>query len=286
MIASEYLHRSAGRLIGVPDEARLAGDQLSVFAQLRSVADLRGACVLEVGGCLPPSAVVRSGVDRWWSCDPRFVPVTDSPVECLEAPAENIPLAANAVDIVFSCNALQHVADPARVFAEIARVLKPGGLFYANFGPVWSGPDGAHIEGLEHGGKVLNFWDGCWLPPWLHLVCDDLEELREALTPLHGVSLAEVLADYVYNSDWINRVSADSFRCLAAGSDFEVVFFGGNGKFDYPYEPPPYSSRLSARTDPANLLQEIRRRDPSVTADFETRDIEFLLMRSSTQCTS
>lgn len=42
---------------------------------------------------------------------------------------ENIPYPDNSFDIVFSCNVLEHLADPAAVFKEVHRVLKPGGVY-------------------------------------------------------------------------------------------------------------------------------------------------------------
>jgi malonyl-CoA O-methyltransferase len=58
----------------------------------------------------------------------RFVPLC--------ADMEAVPLADHSVDMVFSSLALQWSDDPAVVFREIARVLKPGGLLmFATFGP-------------------------------------------------------------------------------------------------------------------------------------------------------
>lgn len=55
-----------------------------------------------------------------WSPGPLgFTPVT--------APGEQLPLAGNTFDLVVCDNCLDHVADPGRVVAEIARVLRPGG---------------------------------------------------------------------------------------------------------------------------------------------------------------
>jgi malonyl-CoA O-methyltransferase len=51
------------------------------------------------------------------------------------ADAERLPIAANSLQMVFSNLALQW-CDPARVFAEAARVLEPGGLLlFSTFGP-------------------------------------------------------------------------------------------------------------------------------------------------------
>jgi ubiquinone/menaquinone biosynthesis C-methylase UbiE len=45
------------------------------------------------------------------------------------APADAIPLRAASVDMVLSSWVLEHLPDPARTFREVARVLRPGGLF-------------------------------------------------------------------------------------------------------------------------------------------------------------
>lgn len=47
----------------------------------------------------------------------------------LEAPAERLPLADASVDTVVSTLVLCTVKDPSLALAEIARVLRPGGMF-------------------------------------------------------------------------------------------------------------------------------------------------------------
>lgn len=50
--------------------------------------------------------------------------------------AENIPLADHSVDVIFSSLAVQWCEDNPRLFAEIERVLKPGGsCFFSTLGP-------------------------------------------------------------------------------------------------------------------------------------------------------
>ena len=48
----------------------------------------------------------------------------------LVADMHHIPLLESTVDLVFSVDALHHFRDLKAVFAEVARVLKPGGRFY------------------------------------------------------------------------------------------------------------------------------------------------------------
>jgi SAM-dependent methyltransferase len=65
-----------------------------------------------------------SGVD----IDPRVVgnPMLD---ESRIADAKRIPYESDCFDVVFSDNVLEHLDKPDVVFCEVARVLKPGGVF-------------------------------------------------------------------------------------------------------------------------------------------------------------
>lgn len=49
----------------------------------------------------------------------------------LDLSTNHIPYDDATFDLVFADNVMEHVHDPARVFAEVARVLKSGGLFLA-----------------------------------------------------------------------------------------------------------------------------------------------------------
>jgi malonyl-CoA O-methyltransferase len=73
------------------------------------------------------------------------------------ADAALLPFAPQSVDVVFSSLMLQWFDDPALVFAEVTRVLRPGGLLvFSTFGPetlrelrsAWhaADPDGVHVN--------------------------------------------------------------------------------------------------------------------------------------------
>ena len=75
---------------------------------------------------------------------------------CLCADLEQLPLADASVDLIFSNAAIQWCNDLDRVFPELQRVLRPGGLLmFTTFGPdtlqelraAWSEADGyAHVS--------------------------------------------------------------------------------------------------------------------------------------------
>ncbi|CAL9617173.1 class I SAM-dependent methyltransferase [Streptomyces sp. enrichment culture] len=85
--------------------------------------------LLVVGG-----ATVGNGVDAVYR-DPRVeviaFDIATSPVTQFVADAHHIPLPAGCVDAVLVQAVLEHVLDPPLVVAEIHRVLRDGGLVYA-----------------------------------------------------------------------------------------------------------------------------------------------------------
>ncbi|MFI4883457.1 MAG: methyltransferase domain-containing protein [Phycisphaerales bacterium JB064] len=122
--------------------ARWQVDRCKELAQWLGQPDVRTwqseTAVLEIGG--GPHPMVAQG--RW-----RFAaavdPLNDGYAACglfpqgptsdtlsftpITAPGEQLPVTGSTFDLVVCDNCLDHVADPGRVVAEIARVLKPGG---------------------------------------------------------------------------------------------------------------------------------------------------------------
>ena len=66
----------------------------------------------------------RIGVDPLGE---RYKSIYHYPFEVVEACGESLPFPADEFDAVFCSNCIDHVTDPARVLAEIARVMRPGG---------------------------------------------------------------------------------------------------------------------------------------------------------------
>lgn len=52
-------------------------------------------------------------------------------------------------DVVSSDAVFEHLKNLPEVLAEFHRILKPGGVLYATFGPLWYGYGGDHVSGYE-----------------------------------------------------------------------------------------------------------------------------------------
>jgi len=83
------------------------------------VAVHRGAKVT----ALEPSAIMRAGL----ALRNR---VANGPLEIISSPVESIALHDNVVDVAIAVNSLHHWENRLTGFAELARVLRPGGRIY------------------------------------------------------------------------------------------------------------------------------------------------------------
>ena len=105
----------------------------------RLVGDWRGKKVLDLGcgGGFMAEAMAAKGA-RVTGLDParealaaarRHAEAQGLAIDYREGQGEALPFADGSFDIVASCDALEHVDDLGRVLDEVARVLKPDGLF-------------------------------------------------------------------------------------------------------------------------------------------------------------
>lgn len=68
----------------------------------------------------------------------------DRGVKYMTMDATQMTLADNSFDFIFSFNGFEHFNDPVAVYKECRRVLKPGGIIYFQFNPLYYSPFGYH----------------------------------------------------------------------------------------------------------------------------------------------
>jgi SAM-dependent methyltransferase len=134
-------------------DARLPRDKAAARAVEVMKATARftkdGARYLDLacGDGLVGASLARMG-NRVWALDlkpDRFSPEARSAgVEFYAGDAQQSDLPSNNFDVVFSFDAFEHFLDPPAVLREIHRILKPGGVLYASFGPLYFSAQGAH----------------------------------------------------------------------------------------------------------------------------------------------
>ncbi|ASO18736.1 SAM-dependent methyltransferase [Actinoalloteichus hoggarensis] len=259
-------------------EPDLAMSEAEVFADFAARVDLEGAVVAEIGGAFPVELLTRHAVGRWYSIDPNRSAEQDAGGvrEVLAVRAEEMPLPDASVDAVFSCNAFQFL-DVTATLAQAARVLRPGGLLYAHFGPIWSAVDGHQLEYVRHQGRDLAFWEDTLLPAWAHLAYGR-EELRALLRSGLPADLADLLVEHVHDGDTINRSFFEDYVAAALGSGLDWVRVSATSRLDYQITPPEYDAALLRKVDPAELAAEVSRRR-GVRTQLGIRDVLMVLRK-------
>ena len=130
----------------------LAADSVE---QLSGYVDLAGATVLDVGG--GPgyfAAAFRAAGASYVSVEADLGELSarsePGPGSVLGS-ALALPVRDGSVDVCYSSNVLEHVADPERMLAEMIRVTRPGGIVFCSY-TLW-----------------LSFWGGHETAPWHYL---------------------------------------------------------------------------------------------------------------------
>lgn len=124
--------------------------------QLRGFVELSGSTVLDVGG--GPgwfAAAFRRAGARYVCLDMDAGDLAGAATEGTEPDGRlrgsglALPLADASVDVAYSSNVAEHVREPARLLAELVRVVKPGGVAVLSYTAWWS-PWGGHETAPWH----------------------------------------------------------------------------------------------------------------------------------------
>ena len=124
----------------------------------------------------------------------------------------SMPFPDNSFDAVLSVATMEHVNGLDSFLAEVARVLRPKGLFFTEFCPLWSSALGHHVYAVV-GSKEARFWKPGKnpLPNYAHLLWTP-DEMREYLhSGPCSEELIEPVVQWVYYGDSINRCHFEEY---------------------------------------------------------------------------
>ena len=117
----------------------------------------------------------------------------------VEPPEYVLPFDSDTFDFVFSTSVMEHVADPGRALAEIARVLRPGGLSIHCFPSRWR-PIEPHMY-TPLGGRFNGYW-----PCLLWALAGIRNEHQQGMPPrevaLRNVQYAKTGISYPTAREW------------------------------------------------------------------------------------
>ncbi|MFY1573422.1 class I SAM-dependent methyltransferase [Verrucosispora sp. WMMD703] len=121
--------------------------------QVSGYTELTGRTLLDVGG--GPgyfAAAFRGAGAHYLGLDPDvgdFSAAGESVAGMLRGSGTALPIRTGSVDVAFSSNVVEHVAEPPRMLDEMVRVTRPGGLIFVSYTP-WLSPWGGHETAPWH----------------------------------------------------------------------------------------------------------------------------------------
>jgi len=121
--------------------------------QISEYTPLNGRVVLDVGGGPGYFAdAFRGAGATYFGIDPNVgeLSARGAPAAgMVRASGTELPVQTGSVDVCYSSNVLEHVADPVAMLNEMVRVTKPGGTVFVSFTP-WFSPWGGHETAPWH----------------------------------------------------------------------------------------------------------------------------------------
>lgn len=267
--------------------------QLDVISQFKDFTDsatseedvLHGFCdhcnlqdsnILEVGGSIHPDWLKGKNIKSWTAVDIYFPnTIKSNNYTYLNADIIKTDLQPCYFDYVFSCNAVHHISPLQTFFERIFECLKPLGIAYLHFGPIWSAPDGHHLD-IKYKGIVFRFDGINIIPNWSHLLWSP-EEMRAALIENFAEEFAIEVVDYIYFSNFMNRNFFEDYIEFAANAGFSFLHFSSSNHLDYEYHEPE-TGRLEYPSA-QGLLSAIKIKVGEKRENFWARDLLMVLIK-------
>lgn len=132
---------------------------------------------------------------------------------------------------IFSVSVFEHLLDFKVCLAEMHRILEPGGMIYAEFGPIWSSSLGHHVY-ANAGKEQARHWDPTLNPldDHSHLLLTK-DEMSQFLSDKVSLGLRDAILHWVYDSEDINRFFYEDYLRILDASPFEVIMMEKDREF-------------------------------------------------------
>lgn len=239
---------------------------------------LVGQKVLEVGGSLPHELVIDIlGADAWigveetgyWNAVPdngygskHGTPPRDSdlrrlelcpgiaglrPRDVLEGAIENLPATLeNTFDRVFSIACFEHIHQMPEALNAMYRALRPGGLLFTMYSPIWSAHDGHHLSQMtdSQGRPIHTENDPVRIAPWAHLLLSPEQMVDHLDAAKYDLTTRLQIVENLYHNPHINRFFSEDYFRFFQQSPFTIV--EAITTFPYPI-PPDIQAALEAK---------------------------------------
>ena len=202
--------------------------------------------------------------------------VENDRVISIEAVGERLPLCDESVDGIVSIATLEHVSDLGGLLKEVERVLRPGGIFFADYGPIWSGPVGHHVF-AQAGKKEARFWKEGRnpIPDYHHLILNRDEMGQYLAEGPCDDSLLEPVLHWIYEQDNINRLFFEDYVREFKQSDLDVEIVAGRERHLNPKPSPQLLEKLHSmhgKRDYSSSYIDVLLRKPG---KWLARDLKF-----------
>lgn len=268
------LRGAYSRLFGLDSKHGLARYQARALRRFLEILPdaVERSSVLEIGSDLD-AKVLRElhsmGCRKLTGINPAFSPAElarinptlPSGTSLMRADIRDSGLSDASQRAVFCVSVFEHLLDFERCLAEMYRILAPGGIVYAEFGPIWSSGLGHHVCASAEGQQARH-WDPRLNPlaDFSHLL-QSRDEMRAALADRVPPRLGDEILRWVYDSDNINRLFFEDYVRLVEASRFEMV-------------------QISTDREhvAADILAALRKRHPGYQV-FDVRNAELVLRK-------
>jgi ubiquinone/menaquinone biosynthesis C-methylase UbiE len=169
-------------------------------------------------------------------------PVQRDGVEIIRASSDNLPYPNSTFDFAYSQSTFEHIQNHAGTLAEVKRVLKPGGLFYAQFTTPWSSCMGHHCMAT-----MTPNWKNIQecIPAWGHLYMNETELTDYIRKHTNSDACLRYILNFVFYSDFCNKIPYFKIRDAIVNSDLLIKMLSEDICDRRPFIPESAESELT-----------------------------------------